>query len=301
MNNEDYTVIGFENLKNVDYIDDDTAFIKDIRALPFTDGPLKVDMFAIVTCVDGIMKVELNHAECTLHPNEVMIIQPYTLMGDYNISLDFSGYALCLSRNRLLKHISENELWEKALCIAENPIIQVNEESLQQIISYVNTVILRITKKDHPYNKEIVASIVKVILYEILSNISCISEEIHGSNLIKQRDVLFRRFLELLIGSKVKPRYVSWYADRLCVVPKHLSSVCKDVSGKTAFEWITQYVLADIQNLLKYSNKSIKEISDAMNFPNISFFGKYCRRHFGVSPTIYREQLRKSPCHKSPL
>jgi AraC-like DNA-binding protein len=68
--------------------------------------------------------------------------------------------------------------------------------------------------------------------------------------------------------------------------------VCKQVSGKTALEWINEYVLIDVRHWLKNSDKSVKEIADLLNFPNLSFFGKYCRAHLGMSPLKYRRELR---------
>lgn len=38
------------------------------------------------------------------------------------------------------------------------------------------------------------------------------------------------------------------------------------------------------------SDKSIKEVSDELNFPNISFLGKYVRTHLGMSP---REAIKE--------
>ena len=51
-------------------------------------------------------------------------------------------------------------------------------------------------------------------------------------------------------------------------------------------------VLTDVRYQLKYSQKSIKEIADYLEFPNISFFGKFVRRHVGCSPKEYRRRLQ---------
>ena len=32
----------------------------------------------------------------------------------------------------------------------------------------------------------------------------------------------------------------------------------------------------------------MKEICEILNFPNVSFFGKYVKQHFGMTPTDYR-------------
>jgi AraC-like DNA-binding protein len=68
--------------------------------------------------------------------------------------------------------------------------------------------------------------------------------------------------------------------------------VCKQVSGKTALDWINEYVLIDVRHWLKNSDKSVKEVADLLDFPNLSFFGKYCRSHLGMSPLKYRKELR---------
>jgi len=45
-----------------------------------------------------------------------------------------------------------------------------------------------------------------------------------------------------------------------------------------------------IRQQLRYSNKTIKEICNELDFPNLSFFGKFVREHMGMSPTEYRQQ-----------
>lgn len=84
---------------------------------------------------------------------------------------------------------------------------------------------------------------------------------------------------------------VSFYADKLNVTPKYLSAVCKEISGHTASDIINQYVVKDVEALLKRSGRSIKEVANELMFPNLSFFGKYVKKHLGVSPKQYREKL----------
>jgi len=83
---------------------------------------------------------------------------------------------------------------------------------------------------------------------------------------------------------------VDTYAQELCISPNYLTKVCKEVTGKTALTWIREYTEADIRYYLQNSDMSIKEICDDLGFPNLSFFGKYCRRAFGMSPSDFRRQ-----------
>ena len=45
--------------------------------------------------------------------------------------------------------------------------------------------------------------------------------------------------------------------------------------------------------MLRYTRKSVKEISNELDFPNSSFFGKYVKKHLGMSPKNYRERFVK--------
>ena len=54
----------------------------------------------------------------------------------------------------------------------------------------------------------------------------------------KRQEYIFERFYESLIESYQSERSVKFYADQLCLTPKHLSGVVKEVRGKTVGEWI---------------------------------------------------------------
>jgi len=98
----------------------------------------------------------------------------------------------------------------------------------------------------------------------------------------------FQRFLDLLHSSQVKHRTVEAYASELCISPKYLTAICKKNSGKTTNQWIREQVLEDIRYYLCQTDLSIKQISDRLGFPNPSFFGKYVKQHFGMTPVDFR-------------
>lgn len=296
-NTEHIRQIDFGQMKGnyeVDYMDDGIAFHTDIRELPIENSSMQVNMVTIVACVSGKLQVELNAITYTIRQNEILVCLPNSIIDNCMLSPDFDGAVLCLSQRGILEQISENEIWDKAFHFAESPIVRVSEESLNMFKLYGSMLMEKVKMKHSPFYKEIIVSIVKASLYELLANVE--KEAVsYGNGLTKQREVLFKRFIELLSTTRIKPRNISWYAEQLCVTPKYLSTVCKQVSGKTAFDWINEYVLVDIRYWLKNTNKAVKEIADILEFPNISFFGKYCRTHFGMSPTKFRKQLRDIP------
>ena len=112
-----------------------------------------------------------------------------------------------------------------------------------------------------------------------------ISEDGAGRN---RRKELYTNFLELLRTNYKQHRDLTFYASALCITPKYLSQVVREVSGRSAMLCIEEYVITECKALLSSTTMTIQQIADAMNFPSQSVFGKYFKRVVGVSPKGYR-------------
>ena len=71
-------------------------------------------------------------------------------------------------------------------------------------------------------------------------------------------------------------------------VPGYLSTVVRTCTGRTASEWIERHVAQEAKALLKSTNMTVQQISNELNFPSQSFFGKFFKRLTGLSPKEYR-------------
>lgn len=141
--------------------------------------------------------------------------------------------------------------------------------------------------KEHVYRKEVMQSLLLALFYDIC-NIFRRHQPIDGGKRSRKEE-LFGLFMRVVMENYKQERSVGFYADKLCVTAKYLSLVVKDVSGKSAGDWIDEYVILEAKALLKSSNMTIQEIADVLNFANQSFFGKYFKHHTGVSPKEYRK------------
>ena len=107
-------------------------------------------------------------------------------------------------------------------------------------------------------------------------------------NMASRKQYYCEVFLDLAARHCHTERSVGFYADKMCLTPKYLSSLLKEVSGKTASEWVDEFVLSEARKLLKSSVLSVQQIAYTLNFPNPSFFGRYFKNHTGISPLRYR-------------
>lgn len=103
------------------------------------------------------------------------------------------------------------------------------------------------------------------------------------------QDALYARFMDLLFVHHRWERSVAFYASKMCITSKYLTTVVKAASGKTPTEWIREETIKEIERMLCHTQMPIKEIVYRLKFPNVSFFGKYFKAQKGMSPKRYRK------------
>lgn len=101
---------------------------------------------------------------------------------------------------------------------------------------------------------------------------------------------LAEQFIALLSRYHTEHRDLQFYAERMGLTPKYLSSAIKADSGHTAPEWIAEYVLMEARYYLRYTALPIKMIAWKLNFKNQMDFYRYFLRHAGMTPSSCREQ-----------
>ena len=111
---------------------------------------------------------------------------------------------------------------------------------------------------------------------------------------VRQSTQIYRQFMALLAESNGRVRSVSVFANMLNVTPKYLSKCVKEESGRAPLDLIHETTVTTIRQQLRYSSKTVKEICNELDFPNLSFFGKFVREHLGLSPTEFRQQNLKN-------
>ncbi len=291
MKQTNFTLVGFEHIPewvDVNYIDNDLIIYSDVKDLPFKEDVLKTTMVTIGVCFKGRMQLDINDCPYQVMPNDILICPPNAYIKNAWLSPDFECDILCLSIRVITDFIPENRLWDKINMLSAYPIIHVDDESLHIFNLCMRMLKEKLQTSSSRYKTEILYSIVKTYLLELLENINL--DEAPQKD-FSRKEILYKNFMKLLSSQTIKPRSLTWYSNKLCVSPKYLSAICKEISGKTAFAWVNEFIVNDIKHLLLNTDKSMKEIADYYNFPNSSFFGKYIRHHTGYSPGEYRRLL----------
>lgn len=112
---------------------------------------------------------------------------------------------------------------------------------------------------------------------------------------------IFLHLIRLIDQFYMSERGVEFYADKLCLSPKYLSSITKSICGYTVQELVFKAIIRKCISLLNSTSKTILELSEDFNFPSASSFGTFFRKQTGMSPQRFRDIHKKksSSCSKN--
>ena len=248
-------------------------------------------MNAIAICSQGKVQGTLNGQVIELHKNQVAIIPQNVMITDLMVSPDFVLKAMFFT-NRILQSFLREKMsvWNDVVYLRRMHVITIEDDDLLFYSHFYEMLRLCFQNNNgNPFRTDIIQALLRGAVLGLCGAMKQRMLNDDTSMDTRTANNHFQRFLDLLHSVEVKHRPVEWYASELCISAKYLSAICKKNSGKTANEWITEHVVEDIRYYLKQTDYSIKQICDQLGFPNPSFFGKYVKEHFGMTPIQFRQ------------
>ena len=282
-------VKGIENELIIDY----TEFQVPDDRHPMHHFPIRLEGLFIGLREKGKAKFNINLKEYEAGPNDLVICSPGDLMHAKLQDGVHLSQTMMVSSNFLKEmYISLNSFMPFFASQKDHPIFHLSNDEIEELKHYF-VGIKKTVEGDDYFKVEITKRLLAAYLYKLGSILYRHRPELQAeaTKPLKREEILFKEFVRLVSEHHRKERRVDFYAEQLFLSPKHFSTVIKKVSGKTAGQWIDEYVILEAKTLLKYSAMSIQEVAYYMNFPNPSFFGKYFKHHTGLSPSEYKAQM----------
>lgn len=276
-----------KDLVPMDTIGDEFIIFGDITNMPLFDYPSRTNAVVFAICLKGVAELSINLKNITLRENTFIVIVPDQITQFLNKSDDLSIRCFAMSQRFIEDSvIGSLSIVPLTLHIMDNPCTSLNESELSLLLDYHTFLWSKVKAGPSPYLKKIIQGLLQALCYEV-SSIFNKHQPLERPKKTRKEEI-FEMFLNEVIQNFKTNRNVAFYAEKLRLTPKHLSSTIKEATGKPAGEWIDSYVILEAKALLKTPNKTIQQIADELNFANQSFFGKYFKQHTGMSPSQYK-------------
>ena len=288
-NLEDRDLTPLRDTLIIESIDRDFAVIDDISKVPFFEYPAKIDVAVSAIVVKGSVETSIDLKRHVIKENQIIAIRPDQILQYHYISNDFSGRFVVMSQNFLdsIQIYIGEQRYPLFLAFKDNPIIQCSQYEMELCLEYFTLLDKAVKMRDNPNRIETVKYLTLALLYA-LNTFSKRHQDVRNEP-YSRKDVIFESFYKLIQLHHKENRTVTFYADKLCLTPKYLTTVIKEATGTTAHNWINEYVILSAKAMLKSTTKTVQEISNELTFANQSFFGKYFKQYVGMSPGEYRK------------
>lgn len=250
--------------------------------------PVRLDYLQIILVTGGQGSFGIDLKQYDVRRNSLLIVQPSNYIYHLKLSQDFSSHVIACSK-RIVKIVFPKltDILPMLLEQRVEPLTQLSEQEAEGLDSFYRFLKTKLEGEPTPLLKQKVICILQAALFEImdLGSVNAKSKRLNRS----RKEELMAKFI-ILVGENFREyRQLGYYSDKLFISTKYLSSIVREISGRSAAEWIDSFLIMESKVLLKTTDLSIQEIALKLNFSDQSVFGKYFRNNTGQTPTQFRK------------
>ena len=171
-----------------------------------------------------------------------------------------------------------------------------SEKDVKLLSFDIRNLIISLNKKDHFFAEELTYSYFYILLTDMADMMwrrYGKGEPSHHMD-VKRSESILKEFFSLLQTHIREEVELDFYAEKLCISKKYLSLIVKEKTNVPAGKVIAAIRAELAAEMLRDPEKSIQQIALELSFSDQSSFGKFFRKHAGISPLRYRQSLRKT-------
>ena len=235
-------------------------FIPGESALDYFSSPVRFEGILFVLCLKGKLEVEINLQQIELCSNSLLCLGPDKIISSKQTDFsDFEAYFLFMSPQFLRDinidmNVMNNIGRMASLKSSRQPVLLLSDEESQLLQKYMELLHYNTIKNsDELYIKNISRNIIASVIYQIFQfGEKYMPQERVEERPLSRRANYVQEFMRLMHENYRQERSVGFYAEKLFISPKYLSLIIKEMTGRSAAEWIDECVILEAKNLLLF-------------------------------------------------
>lgn len=285
---------------------DDLVVIENMDALPegvsLPESGFYVESHAlIIICTEGMAQFEYEGQTIQLRKNDMFIYMMLrSVVTNFMSSQNFNCRQIWFTDSEAWSiDMHGNQSMADMIYLKQHPKISLNDHDAAMIDSYFQLLCRRMRDRTPVLYFDIVRSLFSTMLLEILDMMRRGKSQATESDMTDgtvpgfHRQRLADKFMRMVEQSDGRIRKVDDFANQLNITPKYLSTLLKETMNRRPSEMIHFYTLKAIKHRLRFTDMTMQEIANDLNFPNASFFGKYFKEHAGMTPLDFRKKYHQ--------
>lgn len=242
--------------------------------------------YAVCWIKEGITGIEIGNHLYENVSNSIFFLNPIHQWEIIRNNNESTGFIMYLSKEVLdtpvLKslHINKVRLFHQD----EIPLFKLSpgiEKRIQAILEMID----ELSGSQLNHKEEAILSLLNTFF--VYCNGQCNIKSVVSNNNAKTNIVYnFKRLVDKEVCEYHK---VSHYASNLNISSKYLNECVQEILSTSAKSIIVEQLLMRSRHELKFSNKTLKEISFGLGFSSPDYFSYFFKSHTGINPSILRK------------
>ncbi len=239
----------------------------------------------ILYLTQGTAEVFVNNAKWQALAPCILVVPAQTVHG-FRFSRDVDGPVVTATQ-RLLESMAAVAMPELLATIRQQAVIQLNEGSRDA--GGLMPLFLAMERESRvPAAGQFAAgmALLTAIFVQVARMAQFTVPVMQGARLRKAAQI--EKFRALVDENFKKHLPMSFYADQLGVTIGHLSRLCRETLGMSGRQVIDARIIHEAQRELVFTTNSIKQLAAALGFSDEAYFGRFFRKHTGLTLTEFR-------------
>ena len=287
-------LIDFDSLKSRLYMYESyqaDILVADLNSQDvFLNDPVRVNALQVLLVLEGSIDLSIDYVLFQASTNTVVTIMPTHITKVMKYSPNFKGRLMAVSRAFLEQSMMPNHSSSmiQYMKIRKNPTILLQESEIKTLDESMLRLRQTILQTNHHLQRLLIQNTLMGFFIE-MGNIFSERKEYNTPPSLTRKEELFESFLRILYMYCKEQHVVSFYAEQLYITPQYLSLILKELTGRSANKWIDEALMQEAKILLKAPQATVQQVADALHFSDQSTFGKFFKKHAGMSPMEYRK------------
>lgn len=246
----------------------------------------KIPGILLILCHRGVARVTIDFKEYTLSEFSQLVILPASTLEALYESVDFEMTLLYFppTMMRELRSLVEPALFE---FLRKHPHYVHPADRFERALRIFVGITEMFREHDNRFREQIANNLLINFFLDLYDKVERLFDK-GDMPLSSRQEDLFIRFITLLHAHCTEEREVKYYAGKLCITPRYLAQIVKQITGKTPKDLIEEHIVAEMKALLLSTTLSVGEIAEVLHFPDQSFFGKFFKKQTGTTPREFR-------------
>ena len=269
-------------------VGDAFSIVEGATFMVLPNHPYRSPLVVALYCRAGHGTGCINTRRFEVRADSFFIVLPNQITELIDVSDDFDAVYILMDEE-FTQSIGLGNTFNLRTIVAEHPHTTLTERARESLEDYISMCKNLIPIESNPHRLDIL----RLLTHAFFLGLGYFLHECDMPLRQSRKAEIADEFLRMVEANYREHRDIGYYAERMRLTPKHLSTAVKQASGNSGVEWIERYVVLDAKTQLCTTERTVKQIAYDLNFPSQSFFGKYFSRIVGLSPAAYRRRHKQ--------